>query len=138
MDSKTVVRSDVARQVLLSVTPKATESKVLISGGQFRIGKTEYTLPEEFVYNYTTIDKPLTVYFYLMKKKSDNTVVVMVDEIEPNELPLSMMDDKEYEYLWQIASLKVPANAPTLEQAKLTIFHSDTETKPRLNYRGRN
>lgn len=138
MDTNTVTKKDISRQVILPVTNPGSEMKIVVGGGTFRIGKDQYTLPEDFVYKYTTVDHALTVYFYLMKKKQDNSVVVLVDEIHPDELPLSMMNDNEYDYLWQIASLKVPAKAQDFSKAKLTILHSDTETAPSRTAKGRN
>ncbi len=68
-----------------------------------------------------------------MQKKDGGQIVVTTDEVYGNEAPLDMSKDPDYSYLWYIASLKVPADAKTLDDARLTAFTCEPPAPGRGN-----
>jgi hypothetical protein len=123
MNSKVIRKMDASKRVTLPVS--AQGMTIRVAPGSFSIGKTNHILPEEAVYTVKPNRELQWIGFYLMQKKDGGQIVVVTDEVYGNEQPLEMTKDPEYNYLWHVASLKVPAGAKTLDGASLTTFTSE-------------
>jgi diadenosine tetraphosphatase ApaH/serine/threonine PP2A family protein phosphatase len=128
MTSKTVLKSDPARDITLAVT--ADGMVVTIAAGDFRVGKETFNLPEPTTYTIPRDNKFRTLLFYLMKTKGTGKAVVVVDEVLEGEMPLPMTEDPDHAYLWNLASLRVPSDAQNLDGASLTVIHCKAPPPP--------
>lgn len=127
MSIEVLVKRDPGRYVVLPVDVSGLV--VTIAGGNFRIGKDNYVLPENFTHTVTPSEKRQWALYYFMKSKKDGSVVVMVDEVGEGETPININKDPDYTYLWNLASLEVPAGVKDLKDAKMTVIHCDYGTR---------